>query len=417
MHHPQRNGSGKGGGNNNERMNTSRRIFRGRSGPQDGNLPPPRRRRGGGVKAKQMEDKEENNQFIRDLSSGAFESEEEEEEELIIINNNENISAVDNQQKGKKEQEQENIENDDATSSLSSLDKELHNLKRRIRHVRESVQQSDSLANQTIWENNCLNAVRNCALGWRSIVKHYGPIDNSTTADNDETKNNEQKEDENHSFDITDVKSKTMSLHVYELVQMSMQCGPLVGSKPAYFRRCGVQVVKIALHFLCTALIPSSMMESSTSSLSLLMQPLLECGEKKDECTKDKNDNDSNYNDDCSESEEEENYKLIQSTEPCHEHKMAVTSIELKERAPLDEREPHQRLTILTRVLMTESRFTERQANTIQTWMKDAEKEIRKNRSPSKSALKLQENGISKKKKKKKKHDTEKRRRYGKKGK
>eukprot|EP00957_Ditylum_brightwellii_P121930 9298576-Ditylum_brightwellii.AAC.1 len=65
---------------------------------------------------------------------------------------------------------------------------------------------------------------------------------------------------------------------------------------------------------------------------------------------------------------------------------------------------------------MTESRFTERQANTIQTWMKDAEKEIRKNRSPSKSALKLQENGISKKKKKKK-HDTEKRRRYGKKGK
>mmetsp|Transcript_27621 Transcript_27621/g.40411 ORF Transcript_27621/g.40411 Transcript_27621/m.40411 type:complete len:147 (-) Transcript_27621:116-556(-) len=146
------------------------------------------------------------------------------------------------------------------------------------------------------------------------------------------------------------------------------------------------------------------------------MQPLLECGEKKDECTKDKNDDDSNYNDDCSESEEEENYKLIQSTEPCHEHKMAVTSIELKERAPLDEREPHQRLTILTRVLMTESRFTERQANTIQTWMKDAEKEIRKNRSPSKSALKLQENGISKKKKKKK-HDTEKRRRYGKKGK
>ena len=43
---------------------------------------------------------------------------------------------------------------------------------------------------------------------------------------------------------------KEIAIEVYGLIQMAMQTGPLVGSSPGYFKRCGAEVAEIALKFI-----------------------------------------------------------------------------------------------------------------------------------------------------------------------
>ena len=39
---------------------------------------------------------------------------------------------------------------------------------------------------------------------------------------------------------------------VFELVQQSLQCGPLAGSQPGYFKRCGSETAAVVLAYLET---------------------------------------------------------------------------------------------------------------------------------------------------------------------
>jgi len=123
------------------------------------------------------------------------------------------------------------LENDSGVEDEISdeLSNEIKHMKRRLRNVQESIQTSKSIADPTTWEQNCLNPVRNCIVEWRSIVVRY--FQNS----------NEQ---------LNGQIGKDMSLATFDLLQLAMQSGPLTGSNPGYFKRCGGDVAQAALRLL-----------------------------------------------------------------------------------------------------------------------------------------------------------------------
>lgn len=102
--------------------------------------------------------------------------------------------------------------------------KEVDHLLRRFRNNRDSMSRSAvALANPASYQTNVLAACRNSMDEWRAILRHYN-LD-------DETK-------------------KATGLAIFELVQQSLQCGPLAGAKPGYFKRCGSEVAEIVRMYL-----------------------------------------------------------------------------------------------------------------------------------------------------------------------
>ena len=147
----------------------------------------------------------------------------------------------------------------DVDEAEQEIINELKHLRKRIRNIQESIQlSSNALCSPPTWESNCLNAVKNCVGEWRAIVAFHGKnIKND--CNNGDTKCNNINNDENeeikeiteyHCMDQHSEWSKSTSLQVFGLVQMAMQSGPLVGSKPGYFKRCGAEVAKTAQSFL-----------------------------------------------------------------------------------------------------------------------------------------------------------------------
>ena len=111
---------------------------------------------------------------------------------------------------------------------------EIKHLKRRIRNVQEiSIQTSrDAIASDlTKYEDNVLNATQNCVNEWRSIARHYI-----------------KDEDDENGLSMT--LRTEIGVAVFQLIQLSIQSGPLSGAKPGYFKRCGAKVSKVVLEFL-----------------------------------------------------------------------------------------------------------------------------------------------------------------------
>ena len=126
------------------------------------------------------------------------------------------------------------LENDSGVDSAmpDDLRDEMHHIKRRLRNIQESIQTSKSIVNPTTWEQNCLNAVGNCINEWRSIViRYFGDSDEQLT-------------------EQAVLAGKETSLAVFGLLQLAMQSGPLTGSNPGYFKRCGGDVARAALKLL-----------------------------------------------------------------------------------------------------------------------------------------------------------------------
>ena len=48
---------------------------------------------------------------------------------------------------------------------------------------------------------------------------------------------------------------KSTGLAIFEFVQQSLQCGPLAGAKPGYFKRCGSEMAAIVCKYLEAAVI------------------------------------------------------------------------------------------------------------------------------------------------------------------
>jgi len=134
------------------------------------------------------------------------------------------------------------LNSNDGTSEDSSIIQELKHLKMRVERIVNIIKLSPgSLCTPLIWQENCVNAVGNCIHEWRTIVSFH----KLTSADSNE---------DSRFSDATMDQIKSASLEIFMLIQQTLQVGPLSGSRPGYFKRCGSQVATIAYHFLTQSL-------------------------------------------------------------------------------------------------------------------------------------------------------------------
>ena len=196
-------------------MNNHRRVFRGRGGPTDRRLPKHNARR---VKKSTVRDDLPKENKYGDakpteipipLEDVDVTTRDFSEEELGI--------PTDDEQKDEKVI---------ASDNCQCL-KEIKHLQKRIKNLRESFQLSMAITEPKIYQENALNASANCINEWRQILTFYANDD-----------------------DLTTEIQKENSLLVFQLIQHSLQCGPLAGSKAGYFKRCGSDVAKIVLNYL-----------------------------------------------------------------------------------------------------------------------------------------------------------------------
>lgn len=134
-----------------------------------------------------------------------------------------------------------------------AIDRELRDevahIMKRIRNLEESIKLSSGIVNPVTWRQNVLNAVQNCVGEWRSIVAFH-----HLRCEVEDVNANDQREAEHtkgweQNDKIRELGAET-SLSMFGLLQHSLQCGPLAGGKPGYFKRCGGEVARAALAFL-----------------------------------------------------------------------------------------------------------------------------------------------------------------------
>ena len=226
------------------------RIFRGRGGATDRRLPKhnARRRQKNRNHANdhhdesvdQKENDNENDESLsRSLSyeSPAVKNTEEDDEDIVhivdnIVDKKYDYDRINNSINESKEEP--------PPSPPPPYVVEIKHLKRRINNVQDvSIQTSrDAIASDLAkYQNNVLNATQNCANEWRAIARHY----NTNISNNDGNGGNEC---------ISSVLRTEVGLAVFQLIQLSVQSGPLSGGKPGYFKRCGAEVAKVVLDFL-----------------------------------------------------------------------------------------------------------------------------------------------------------------------
>jgi organic radical activating enzyme len=112
--------------------------------------------------------------------------------------------------------------------------KEILHLLKRVKNLRVSIQFSaNGICNVTTYQKNVLNAVSNSVNEWGSIVRHYDSSNTITST----------------TLDAPQVLKNTCSA-VFEILQLSLQCGPLAGARPGYFKRCGGEVASVVVHYL-----------------------------------------------------------------------------------------------------------------------------------------------------------------------
>ena len=187
-----------------------RRVHRGGGRPTDGRLPPKKSAR---VRVKYRPsddgsagDEDAARSACDDVGRAAAEDAEEEEAEEVAA--------------------EEDGETDDP------LLLELDHLRARVRNVRSAIETCRGLADPAIWRENCLAPTSNAAREWRAIISHHlpGGLDGCPPG--------------------AEEVLRDAARGVFELVQAAMQSGPLVGSNPGYFKRCGAGVAGAACGFL-----------------------------------------------------------------------------------------------------------------------------------------------------------------------
>lgn len=202
-----------------------RRVFRGRGGPNDRRLPkhnarrrrpPPHSREAtdGADTAIERYQQHETGEEKSEWSSADAKDEEQMVEEAVVIQN-------------------ESLE---PPSLDLHFTKEVEHFQQRIRNVTYSIQTSAlALNTPSTYQNNVLRAILNCATEWKSTLKYH----------------NEKIEEALDRKDTHTIATcKACSLSLFGLIQLGLQCGPLAGSKPGYFKRCGSETAKMVLDFL-----------------------------------------------------------------------------------------------------------------------------------------------------------------------
>ena len=210
--------------------NTKRRTFRGRGGARDGSLPH-------SLSRKNRVARREARQISNALANNRRRDREQQRSRNAVQHDDTHHSEPlsDNIQNGNDAEVPAGSVSCGDDMSTEELKEEILHLKRRIRNMQESIQLSNAIVNPATWEQNCLNAVHSCVVEWHMIVSfHYCNTDGDAKA---------------ISAELLETGHDTC-LSVFVLIQMALQSGPLVGSNPGYFKRCGGEVARIALKFL-----------------------------------------------------------------------------------------------------------------------------------------------------------------------
>lgn len=250
---------------NSSRQHPQRRIFRGRGGPTDGNIPRPKTPR---VRVKYQHQPEDRcrEDYHDDVADGV-----QDPSPLDV--------SADPQPMFSNDKQSNNINIRSSPSSppnLSPADeqflKEICHLQTRIENVTLAIQTSRGIANPKIWKENVLIPVKNVLKEWRAILSfHCKQRCDSNNDDNNDNIDGSPHDDVESGRDrineIAEAATSTpdtvpvlpldkhqqvseMYPRVFSLLQMSMQTGPLVGSNPGYFKRCGGDVARMAFDFL-----------------------------------------------------------------------------------------------------------------------------------------------------------------------
>ena len=80
---------------------------------------------------------------------------------------------------GKRKTESEENDVPKMSEYEISVLNEIKHVRKRMMNIQESIQLSPAMADPNIWKENCLNAVLNCVNEWRNIVAYHGHEDSN----------------------------------------------------------------------------------------------------------------------------------------------------------------------------------------------------------------------------------------------
>ena len=378
----------------NNQQKQQRRIFRGRGGPTDGNIPPKKI-----VRHKVKYQQEEKIEVVDEGKLATSVSEGDD----VNINN----LSLDESSSSSKVPSQITT-----PTTESKLQLEIQHLRKRIQNVQLSIQTSHGLANPKKWRTNCLLPTKNVVKEWHSILKFYHSCSSSSDNNNvnNHTNNNERQieegedalsvvqhnsnEDENNS--IAEVLHST-SQQVFGQIQMSIQTGPLVGSNPGYFKRCGAEVASIAYEYLISIVElagrgvnnsdevgPGATKEGDTDICgncnAQAGQSIQEGGEGEGGVARSDDQSILSHEESSSSSttHDDENENNIQSP------------LDVSDANTTSSNNISQEQESIVHDLQTNLLFTEKQSQRFYQWIRNAEKAKDMNKSPTKSAVRLQ---------------------------
>ena len=238
-----------------------RRTFRGRGGPTDRRLPKQNaaRRRPQQLRPQPQTDSACPPQTPADTVLVATFAEEEPTAAASCVSIDE-VFQPELEQKDTDLLHSTNSNNSMIISSVDTLlEKELTHLHKRIQNNRFAMSMSAAaLANPATYQTNVLGACQNTVKEWRSICNRYCYCEDHACSSIIDTK------------ETTQETWRTTGQAIFELVQQSVQCGPLAGSRPAYLKRCGADTAKLVHSYLeaILVLLPNSGADGNSNSSS-----------------------------------------------------------------------------------------------------------------------------------------------------
>ena len=392
--------------NSSSRNHPQPRIFRGRAGPTDGNIPPKKviRRK---VKYQALE---HTTDHVVDFSV-----------QNLALNDEINATAaVVDEYTGADETNQ--AVNEDVDNCDDKFHQEIQHIQKRINYVTLSNKTSQGLVNPSTWRTNCLIPTRKVVKEWRDILMFHSMNKNNSSvaenetidADAEDPMGERNREYDNLQHGAFEIKNKGLlqstSQQVFSLIQMSLQTGPLVGSNPGYFKRCGGEVASIALVYLCeiaelAGIDESIMMMNDTigqyddDEQGLLLDNDSKIGEHL---------NDEDCYSSSSSSSSDEDLLELDSDSTCSSDnesilpskneiadELFIKGDSLPSGSPMPNADSRQEEVIVNN-LQTKLHFSSNQSIKFYEWLINAKLAVTTNRPPSKSAMKLQ-SGKSKK--------------------
>mmetsp|Transcript_13344 Transcript_13344/g.25043 ORF Transcript_13344/g.25043 Transcript_13344/m.25043 type:complete len:353 (-) Transcript_13344:43-1101(-) len=321
------------GANTSKITNNNRRTFRGR-GFQDGNIPKSFHRPRASRRTNEHEDTIEPTSYLHAQEGGSDNTGSKARETDRPIHKDASTCS-----EKSSSHEPPSSNNNYTNPQEEAFLKEIREVQRKIRNLQESIQLSTNIAQPLVWQANGLNAALNIVNQWKAIVVFYSKTHDQIDSENVDTTRGEDDSNDLHErmkesstiLHKDSPSSEETALQVYGMIQMVMQTGPLKGSNPGYFKRCGVQVAKMAKEFLVN----------------------------------------------CIQNTTEKSGETMEFVENTDDAVMSETNINMTGRD-------------CCYVVSNDLRFTSQQHTTLLKWIKDADKTIVANKLPSNSAMKLQ---------------------------